>query len=130
MTRSRLVAVAAATCMANDCHTNPPFAMGGDPFMGEPTQVNVEGYLAGGMKFGPFTSRNLTPRSNGRPAGLTFNQFRTTFRTGFDYKFEHPEVSLLLQVMPWPVYRYMTDDDLLAVYTYLSAIPPLATPVP
>jgi hypothetical protein len=104
--------------------------MGGDPFMGEPTQVNAEHYLAGGAQFGPFVSRNLTPRGlNRRPAGLTFNQFRTTFRTGFDYKFAHPEVSPLLQVMPWPVYRYMTDDDLLAVYTYLSAIPS-ATPGP
>lgn len=113
----------------NDCHTNPPFAPGGDPFMGEPTQVNAEHYLAGGMQFGEITSRNLTPRLNGRPAGFTFAQFRTVMRTGFDLKYAHPEISPLLQVMPWPVYRYMTDEDLLAVYTYLSAIPP-ATPGP
>ena len=66
----------------NDCHTNPPFAPGGDPFMGEPTQINAEHYLAGGMQFGPFTSRNLTPRANGRPAGLTFAQFRTVHPHG------------------------------------------------
>ena len=29
----------------------------------------------------------------------------------------------LLQVMPWPTYANMTDRDLLAIYTYLSAIP-------
>ncbi|HEY6362035.1 MAG TPA: hypothetical protein VIX63_13060 [Vicinamibacterales bacterium] len=113
----------------NDCHTNPPFAPGGDPFLGEPTQINAEHYLAGGMQFGPVTSRNLTPRSNGRPAGLTFAQFRSVIRTGFDLKYVHPEISPLLQVMPWPVYRYMHDSDLVAVYTYLSAIPP-ATPGP
>jgi hypothetical protein len=29
----------------------------------------------------------------------------------------------LLQVMPWPVYRNMTDRDLRAIYEYLRAIP-------
>jgi hypothetical protein len=113
----------------NDCHTNPPFAPGGDPFMGEPTQINADHYLAGGAPFGPFVSRNLTPRANGRPAGLTFAQFRRVMRTGVDVKRLHPDVSPLLQVMPWPVYRSMRDGDLAAIYAYLSAIPP-ATPGP
>jgi hypothetical protein len=26
-------------------------------------------------------------------------------------------------VMPWPVFANMTEHDLLAIYTYLSAIP-------
>ncbi len=30
-----------------------------------------------------------------------------------------------LQVMPWPVYRNMTDLDLRAIYEYLRAIPSL-----
>jgi hypothetical protein len=29
----------------------------------------------------------------------------------------------LLQVMRWPDFQDMTDHDLLAIYTYLSAIP-------
>lgn len=29
----------------------------------------------------------------------------------------------LLQVIPWPTLQNMTDDDLLAIYIYLSAIP-------
>jgi hypothetical protein len=44
----------------NDCHTNPPFAEGGDPQLGQPTIINTAGYLAGGMAFGPFISRNIT----------------------------------------------------------------------
>jgi hypothetical protein len=28
--------------------------------------------------------------------------------------------------MPWPVYQTMTDHDLLAIYEYLSSIPPIA----
>ena len=60
----------------NDCHTNPPYAAGGDPFMGQPKKVNVDCYLAGGMQFGPFTSRNLTPE-NGLPEGHTYQEFLT-----------------------------------------------------
>jgi hypothetical protein len=33
----------------------------------------------------------------------------------------------LLQVMPWPVYRHLTDHDLRAIYEYLRAIPPIDT---
>jgi hypothetical protein len=33
----------------------------------------------------------------------------------------------LLQIMPWPVYKNMTDHDLRAIYEYLSAIPCIDT---
>ena len=112
----------------NDCHTAPPFAAGGDPFMGEPEQINTAGYLAGGTPFGPFTSRNLTPRANGRPANLTYEQFLEVMRKGTDFKNRHPQISPLLQVMPWPVYGKMTALDIRAMYEYLSAIPSLPTP--
>src|SRR5579864_6686864 len=53
----------------NDCHTNPNYAAGGNPFLGQPKQVNVAGYLAGGRSFatptGTFISRNLTPDKTG-----------------------------------------------------------------
>ena len=49
----------------NDCHTAPPYADGGDPFLGQEEQINVEGFLAGGTPFGPFLSRNLTPNASG-----------------------------------------------------------------
>jgi hypothetical protein len=113
----------------NDCHTNPPFAEGGDPFQGQPKHINVEGYLAGGTPFGPFVSRNLTPDENGRPAGLTFAQFREVIRTGKDIDHVPPHVPSeendLLQVMPWPIYKEMLDSDLRAIYEFLRAIPPL-----
>ena len=68
----------------NDCHTNPSYADGGDPFIGQEEQINVEGYLAGGTAFGPFVSRNLTPNANGRPAGLTLDQFLFVMTSGAD----------------------------------------------
>ncbi len=107
----------------NDCHTNPPYALGGNPFLGQPKQVNAANYLAGGMQFGPFTSRNITPQANGLPAGLTLSQFTEVLRHGTDFKQLHPQISPLLQVMPWPVYQDMTDRDIQAIYEYLSSIP-------
>lgn len=108
----------------NDCHTNPPYADGGDPHLGQPEKINAEHYLAGGMMFGPFVSRNITPDlDHGLPAELTFKQFKTVMHTGIDLDKEHLEISPLLQVMPWPVYGKMSDHDLRAVYEYLKAIP-------
>jgi len=111
----------------NDCHTNPSYAPGGNPFQGQPEQINVDGYLAGGVEFGPFTSANITPDENGLPAGHTFQEFKRLIRTGHDPE-RHPEFGPLLQVMPWPVYRHMTDRDLKAVYEFLSAIPSIPSP--
>jgi len=108
----------------NDCHTMPSYLGGGNPFLGQPKIVNAEHYLAGGQQFGPFTSRNITPElANGLPAGLTLNQFKEVIRTGKDFDQLHPQISPLLQVMPWPTFQNMTDHDLEAIYEYLSAIP-------
>jgi len=125
----------------NDCHTSPPYAAGGDPFAGDPKKVNAARYLAGGTPFGDPTnpdtpvSRNLTPRANGLPANLTWEQFRQVIRTGADLKDRRPffpsEDHDLLQVMPWPVFQDMNDRDLRAVYEYLRSIPSLpSTPTP
>jgi hypothetical protein len=107
----------------NDCHTHPSFAPGHNPVLGQPEQVNTTQFLAGGMMFGPFIkSANLTPDALGRPAGLTLEEFMTLLRTGHD-----PDAppGTLLQVMPWPAFGKKTDQDLKAIYDYLSAIPSL-----
>ncbi len=105
----------------NDCHTNPNYAPGGNPFIGQPEVINAAQYLSGGRQFGPFTSKNLTPDQYGRPAGLTFEEFKNVIRTGQD----PDKPNYTLQVMPWPVYKNMTDLDLLSIYEYLRAIPSL-----
>ena len=109
----------------NDCHTIPSYAPGGDPFAGEPEQINVPCYLSGGTEFGPFRSRNLTPDSHGLPGGLTLEEFIHVLRTGEDTTspFDPPFDGGLLQVMPWPVFGKKTDRELKAVYEYLRAIP-------
>ena len=109
----------------NDCHTNPSYLAGGDPFAGEPEQINVNCYLSGGNDFGIVRSRNLTPDSQGRPGGLTLEEFIHVLRTGEDTTSpgDPPFDNGLLQVMPWPVFGKKTDRDLTAVYEYLRSIP-------
>jgi len=102
-----------------DCHTAPPFTQDPYAFLGAPKQINIPCYLAGGQTFGPFVSRDITPWENGKPAGLSLKQFVHVIRTGEDP--DNP--GQVLQVMPWPVYQTMTDDDLRAIYEYLSSIP-------
>ena len=113
-----------AQAACNDCHTNPPYAPGGNPFRGEPKQINVAGYLAGGRVFptehgGTVTSANITPNDEGLPAGLTFQEYRQLIRTGHDP--DDPDE--ILQVMPWPVFQDMNDRDIRAIYEYLRSIP-------
>jgi len=102
----------------NDCHTVPSFAPGGDPFQGQPEQINTACYLAGGAIFGPFVSRNLTRV----PSLRTLEQFKDLMRNGTDYR-QPPDDTPILQVMPWPVYGKMSDRELEAIYEYLRAIP-------
>jgi hypothetical protein len=108
------------------CHTNALYLPGGSPFLGQPARINPATYFAGGVAFGPFVSRNLTPDKNGRPAGLTFEEFEIVLRIGTDLKALPPHVPSfpgLLQVMPWPQHQVMTNQHLRAIYEYLSAIP-------
>lgn len=108
----------------NDCHTLPSFAPGHNPYLGQPKQVNAEGYLAGGHPFPADDGEsvvppNITPDSSGRPKGLNFRKFELALRYGRD----PDKPNRLLQVMPWPNFQDLTDRDLRAIYEYLSSIP-------
>jgi hypothetical protein len=116
------------------------------PFIGV-KKINPKTYLGGGSDFGVFPSpggtvhiisRNLTPGKSGMPEGdHTLAQFMQIIRTGIDLDNAHPNCSNLintnclfapfdgskLQVMPWPNFQNMTDRQITAIYTYLSAIP-------
>ena len=109
-------------------------------------------FLAGGRCFGFFMSRNLTPDDSGKPRGLTEAEFIEVMRQGKDVScskqnpptyggvpdplcspttFPKPEApgagvsfnSEVLQTMSWATYHSMTDNDLKAIYAYLSALP-------
>jgi hypothetical protein len=118
----------------NGCHVSDranTYLPGGDPFLGQPEKINPATYLVGGTEFipahGPFpaiVSRNLRPEANGLPEGHTYAEFLLILRTGIDLDHAHPQYGPLLQVMPWPNFRNMTDEDIRAIYEYLSALPP------
>lgn len=135
----------------NDCHSaGPPteYSPGHNPYFGQPKQVNQATYLGGGRNFGvliPGTnsyqiiSRNLTPDTSGLPeGGDTYEQFLAHMRTGVDDDHLHPTCPVgavtpscipfpfdgnLLQIMPWPNFKDFTDNDMRAIYEYLSAVP-------
>jgi hypothetical protein len=112
-----------ATGSCNDCHTNPPYLDGGNPFMGQAEQINVDHFLAGGKIFGPFVSRNITPDPDtGLPGGRSYTQFAQAMREGHDFNCVS-EPCLPMQVMPWPYQADMNENDMQAIYAYLSAIP-------
>ena len=130
------------------CHSaGPPtqYAPGGNPYFGQPEQVNPATYLGGGRDFGALIpgsahiiSRNLTPDASGVPiGGDSLEEFMHTIRTGIDPDHLHPPCTgapdanciphpfdgNLLQIMPWPNLRHLSDHDLRAIYEYLSTIP-------
>jgi hypothetical protein len=138
--------------------TATEYAPGGSPYNkgNQPTVVNQATYLGGGRTFASqvsgatpvIASRNLTPDKTGRPeGGRTFAEFRYIMRTGADLDHVHPNCSDptisassscfpvklpfdgdLLQIMPWPAFRNMTEHELRAIYEYLGAIPCIAGP--
>lgn len=128
------------------------YAKGGNPFFGQPKKVNPATYLGGGRDFGTVSgppsphiiSRNLTPSTKtGLPEGdHTFEEFLTVIRTGKDFDHLHPVCSAtittncfpqnppnppvdgdLLQIMPWPNFKDLTDHEIRAIYEYLKAVP-------
>ena len=103
-----------ADCAA--CHTTPA------------------GYLAGGVEFPlPFPdvqgftsvfSRNLTPDPE-TSLPLTEDEFLEAMRTGKDFHDSTTADPQQLIVMPWHIYRFMSRDDLKAIYAFLRRIPPV-----
>jgi hypothetical protein len=139
----------------NECHGAGPaiaqFLPGQNPYFGQPAVINPATYFGGGRDFGAIApgaahiiSRNLTPDKTGLPVGgHTFAEFVQIMRTGVDLDNLHPTCPTgvvntgcipapfrgdLLQTMPWPGLKNLTDHDLRAIYEYLSAIPCVAGP--
>jgi hypothetical protein len=77
--------------------------------------------------WGVSYAANLTPDDTGT-GNWTFEQFKTALRKG---KYKGLETGRdLLPPMPWQMYRNFTDDDMLAIFTYLRSIPKVDNLVP
>ena len=108
--------------------------------------------MAPGLGYGSYlgptiVARNLTPDKTGLPeGGHTLSQFMEILRTGVDMDHLHPTCLTAsptpfpancipppvdgsrLQIMPWPNFQDMSNNDIEAIYEYLSAIPCIAGP--
>jgi cytochrome c553 len=94
-----------------DCHT--PLAKG---------QPNAALAFAGGAPlYGPWgnvASANITPD----PSGIPYYDealFLSTIRTGY------VKARKLSQIMPWHMFRNLTDEDLKAIFAFLKTLPPI-----
>jgi hypothetical protein len=70
---------------------------------------------------------NLTPDDTGT-GNWTFEQFKTALRKGKYKGLENARD--LLPPMPWQMYRNFTDEDMLAIFTYLRSLPRVNNLVP
>lgn len=77
--------------------------------------------------WGVSYAANLTPDDTGT-GNWTFEQFKTALRKGKYKGLEHGRD--LLPPMPWQMYQHMTDDDMLAIFTYLRSLPKINNLVP
>ena len=118
-----------AISACSGCHTNPERDQ-------VTLRINTAEYLSGGGLFLPpppvqvqlhearAASANLTGTTLGffHEQGSTFERFEATIRKGvhMDEKVPRP----LAWPMPWEVFRNMLDEDLFAIYTYASRVPP------
>jgi len=77
--------------------------------------------------WGVSYAANLTPDDTGI-GNWTEKQFFTALREG-KYK-GLAESRPLLPPMPWEMYRYMTDNEIRAIFAYLKSIKPISNLVP
>ena len=63
------------------------------------------------------------PRRVATPASGVVADGYATFVDIIRHGYDTEGITPVLQVMPWPVYRNMSDNDLRAIYEYLTSIP-------
>ncbi len=103
-----------------DCHTPGHFL--GQPDMARFLGGSDVGFEIPGL--GTFYGRNLTPD----PTGLgswSEDQIVAAIRTGV-----RPDGRQLAPSMPWMGYAALTDDDAMAIASYLKTLPAVANDVP
>src|SRR5262249_14490473 len=131
----------------NDCHT--PLKMGEhgpEPDMSRMLSGHPEGFPVGPApaRQGPWVSstaatvpafagpwgisytENLTPDQNTGLGIWTEEMFVNAIRTGRHMGTSRP----INPPMPWPTYRFATDEDLKSLYAYLRTINPIVNHVP
>ena len=103
-----------------DCHTPGTF------YGAQDTTRNLSGSELGWTgPWGTTYPRNLTPDPETGLGKYSAEDIVRAIRAG-----QRLDGSAMLPPMPWPNYAQMTDEDLLALATYLKAIPAVSHKVP
>lgn len=102
--------VTIGTC--RDCHT--PQDAHGQPL----PNMDFSGGLILDGPWGRVASTNITPHPSGIPY-YDMATFTQAIRTGY------VKARKLNQIMPWPAYRGMTDEDIASVFAYLRTLKPV-----
>jgi mono/diheme cytochrome c family protein len=105
----------------SDCHT--PGGMLGQPDMARYLGGSDVGFAIPGV--GIFLGPNLTPDQETGLGGWTNDQIIAAFRTG-----KRPDGRMLSEVMPYPSFAHLTDQDAQAIAAFLKSLPPIKNKTP
>ncbi len=104
----------------SDCHT--PGGMLGSPDMNRYLGGSDVGFSIPTQ--GVFVGQNLTPDKETGLGQWTADQVVTAIRKG-----KRPDGTELSGVMPWASFSKLTDDDAMAIATFLQSLPPVKNKV-
>ena len=100
----------------SDCHT--PGVFSGTPDMARYLGGSDTGFALPGA--GVFVGQNLTPDVETGIGSWSIAQIISALREG-----KRPDGTVLMGVMPWASFASLTDEDALAVATFLKSLPPV-----
>jgi mono/diheme cytochrome c family protein len=103
------------------CHT--PGALAGQPDLAHPLAGGTVGFELPGL--GIFYPPNLTPHPEAGLGAWSEADIVRALRTG-----ARPDGRELAPIMPWRSYQALTDEDAMALASYLKSLPPEPHKVP
>jgi mono/diheme cytochrome c family protein len=105
----------------SDCHT--PGGMLGQPDMARYLGGSDVGFAIPGV--GIYVGPNLTPDRETGLGGWSDDQIIAALRTG-----KRPDGRTLSEVMPYPSFAHLSDQDAAAIVGFLKSLPPIKNKVP
>jgi mono/diheme cytochrome c family protein len=105
----------------SDCHT--PGGMLGQPDMARYLGGSDVGFAIPGV--GIYLGQNLTPDQDTGLGGWSDDQIVAALRTG-----KRPDGRTLSEIMPFPSFAHLTDQDAAAIAAFLKSLPPVKNKVP
>jgi mono/diheme cytochrome c family protein len=104
----------------SDCHT--PGGLLGQPDMARYLGGSDVGFAIPGV--GIYLGSNLTPDNDTGLGAWSSDQIISALRTG-----KRPDGRMLSEVMPFPSFAHLTDEDAQAIAAFLKSLPPIKNKV-